>query len=428
MSSNRQAARKRVLMLCYHFPPVRSSGTTRSVEFARRLAEFGWEPLVLTVSRARDRWVGTGAEVPADVEIVRSFEWDLTGVVEFCNGVTSWIARLLGRELERNFYRLLTFPDPQIAWFSTLAGARLARRCDCIYVSCSPFSSAISACWVKHLSGRPLVVDFRDAWSLNPHHRFGRWERALTRLAESYVLRCADRLVVNTEGARRLYRKAYPADASRVVAIPNGYDEIILPRTTGSARFTIMHVGSFYGSRQPRELMEALCRIDDPAIEFVQVGESCEVLDEYEDRLHIRQVGSVPRDAALDMMRSASLLYLKQGFEGGAKDYIAVGAKTYEYLATGLPILADCPPGDNADLIERFCSHPYVVTTNSADDLFEAVMSAKEARASLEPRVCEEFVRTFDRRALTARLAAVFDDLAGSGRDMGAAASTQHVG
>src|SRR5690349_2654256 len=45
--------RKRVLMVAFHFPPMRgSSGIQRTLRFARYLPDFGWEPQILTV-RAR---------------------------------------------------------------------------------------------------------------------------------------------------------------------------------------------------------------------------------------------------------------------------------------------------------------------------------------------------------------------------------------
>ena len=40
---------KRVLLIAFHFPPVRgSSGLQRTLAFSRYLPEFGWQPSVLT--------------------------------------------------------------------------------------------------------------------------------------------------------------------------------------------------------------------------------------------------------------------------------------------------------------------------------------------------------------------------------------------
>jgi len=109
------------------------------------------------------------------------------------------------------------------------------------------------------------------------------------------------------------------------------------------------------------------------------------------------------------LMREASLLYLKQGWEPGVSEYIAVGAKTYEYLATGLPILAEVPPGDNAELVKKYASAGYVVTSNIRADLRHAVERAYDARSRASVAIHPEFAKKFSRRELTMQLATLFD-------------------
>ena len=397
------------LMIAYAYPPVLASGSNRSVAFAKNLAAFDWRPTILTVERSRSGLPST-ERIPDDVRVVRARELNLHGLVELLHGATRRVLRIFGVRLRRNWYReLLCIPDPQIAWMCLGKGLALARTHDVIYVSCSPFSSALMGTWLKKLSGKPLVVDFRDAWSLNPHASYSRPHLAAIRRLERYVIQQCDRLVVNTLGAEALYRKHYPESAWKIVSIPNGYDSLNIadPYIPGT-KFTIMHVGNFYGSRVPDALLAALDEIANPDIEFVQVGAAVEGLT---SRPGLRIMDRVPHEEALALMRTASLLYLKQGFEGPSTDYIAVAAKTYEYLATGLPILADCPEGDNAEVVRRYCPHPYVVSSGGKSDLKEAVLKAFAARAITPRAVNEEFEREFDRLRLTARLAHLFDEL-----------------
>jgi glycosyltransferase involved in cell wall biosynthesis len=219
-------------------------------------------------------------------------------------------------------------------------------------------------------------------------------------------------LIVNTEGTEALYKSHYPEWQDKIAYIPNGFDVLRPVRKQDRQRFRIMHVGNFYGSRGPDALLEALAEIADPTIEFVQVGLPTPAL-QAATKVNIRVIPSVPRDRALELMDEASLLYLKQGFEAGDNTiYVSVAAKTYEYLATGLPILADCPPGDNADVVQKYCAHPYVVTSGSPSDLRAAILTAHARHATMKPQVTAEFVERFDRVRLTARLAGLFDQLA----------------
>ena len=71
------ARTRRVLMLCYYFPPLSSAGTQRSVGFARWLHECGWTPVVLTVQRSRTRWEHGGEKIPQEIAIVRTIELNL---------------------------------------------------------------------------------------------------------------------------------------------------------------------------------------------------------------------------------------------------------------------------------------------------------------------------------------------------------------
>ena len=406
--------RKKVLMICYYFPPIVTSGVARSFEFAKLLPNFGWEPLVLTVRHSKDPWVedSLGGD-PKGIRVQRTLEWNLAGLADLLHGCCSRVARLFGKNLTHNLFReFLCIPDSQIAWFSTIPARRSARECDVIYVSCSPFSSSVSGAIVKRLTGKPLVVDFRDAWSLNPHTQASRLQRAMINRLERFVLSACDALIVNTEGAARLYATAYPEHREKIVTIPNGYDVLspVLRRTTGDD-FQIMHVGSFYGSRNPDALLECLNDIGRDNIVFVQIGGGFDSYERFKDRVRIKIIPPLPREAALELMREASLLYLKQGWESGVSEYIAVGAKTYEYIATGLPILADVPPGDNAELLKKYASSGYVVTSNSRTDLRGAIERAYQARSQSKTAIHPEFVKRFSRRELTAKLAGLFNRL-----------------
>jgi glycosyltransferase involved in cell wall biosynthesis len=406
------AHRRKALMLCYYYPPVATSGVVRSVGFAQMLSRFGWEPLILTVKEAKDVNVHRGADVPAGIEVVRTREFNLEGVVNFLQGGGNRLLRLLGSELRDRFFReMLAIPDSQIAWASWPRGIRLARSSSVVYASCSPFSSAVSGCIIKRATGRPLVLDFRDAWTLNPHAHHSRFHQRVIEAVERQVFAAADRIILNTDGARALYVRSYPAYAWKMIVIPNGYDRLNLAGAGEPVRepFRIVHVGAFYGSRTPDQLLDVLERFEGDT-EFVQIGSSHPSLQR-RSSAKIRVIPQMKHADALNLMRTASLLYLRQGWEAGVTDYIAVAAKSYEYLATGLPILAHCPPGDNAELIRRYAATPYVVTSPGGRELEDAVRAAYENRFAFVPQVLPVFADTFDRAALTERLARVFDEV-----------------
>jgi len=257
------------------------------------------------------------------------------------------------------------------------------------------------------------VLDFRDPWTLKPDRNRGLIQQRVLRHLERYVIRTCDVLILNTPGAERLYRAAHPAGAHKMTCIPNGFDHVNLGTNRPSdERFVIMHVGDFYRSRRPDRLLEALVSIGNPQIEFVQVGPVFESYAHFKDKVPIRIINGVPHARALELMRGASMLYLCQGGEPGASPYVQVASKTYEYLATGLPILAECPPGDNADLIRRYAKQAWVVTRHNVEDIEQSVTEAYARRDQPPAEMSAAFAWAFDRQRLTGELAAVLDSAA----------------
>ncbi|OGC90336.1 MAG: hypothetical protein A2W25_11580 [candidate division Zixibacteria bacterium RBG_16_53_22] len=404
-------------MICYYFPPSRTSAIARSVGFAENLVRVGWEPTVLTVAKPRDTWgiKSLDAPLPQQISIVRAREVNLNRLVDLLDTLVNKARLLLGLKGGRYYFRdLLCIPDPQIAWLAFFKAVTFARRKDCIYVTCSPFSSAVLGGLVKVFSRRPLVLDFRDAWRLNPHGlehtRIHNWVVALM---EKWVIKTCDRLVLNTRGALTAYQREYPEYARKMMWIPNGYDKLNLPAPEECKRdkFVIMHVGSLYGTRDPALLLEALTELNHRDIEFVQVGGGFESYDHYKDHVTITLINSVPPEEALRLMRSASLLYLKQGLEKNDTQYVAVAAKTYEYIATGLPILVDCPPGDNIDIVREYAEHAYIVTEANKEQIKEAILSAYGRRSAVTPSIRARFVDDFDRLNLTKKLARAMEEI-----------------
>jgi glycosyltransferase involved in cell wall biosynthesis len=207
-----------------------------------------------------------------------------------------------------------------------------------------------------------------------------------------------------------------------MTCIPNGFDRLNVAESVHSGgKFTIMHVGDFYRSRTPERLLQALASIGNPDIEFVQVGPMFDSYEQFKDLVSIRIIDRVTHAEALKLMQSASLLYLCQGWEDGVTEYIAVASKTYEYLATGLPILADCPPGDNAEIVRQYASTGWVSTTTDIASLETAVREAYQAQLSVVPRITTAFVEAFSRERLAGMLAGVLDTATGESNEAAAA-------
>jgi glycosyltransferase involved in cell wall biosynthesis len=324
-----------------------------------------------------------------------------------------------------------------------------------IVVTMSPFTSARAGMELKRRLRLPLVFDLRDPWALDETRIYPtRWHAWRDKVAMGRAMAAADRIVMNTpqsaEGVRRTFKQA----ADKVVAITNGYDAADFgnPPQPGPADvLRIVHTGMFHTelvrywedllagrgmmnklkhaprpinlwTRTPRYLLEAmelLIRRGDIAadkLELVLVGEVSaddrRLVEKSAVASSVRMLGYTSHTQSVAWLESADVLFLPlhTPLDGGPT--LIVPGKAYEYLGSGRPILAMCPPGDMRDFVTQSRSG---IATGGAD-----VMGAAEAlmtfyNANREGRAVAEqdraVVERFERRELTRRLAGVLDEV-----------------
>ena len=424
-----------ILFIAYHFPPIGGAGTQRSAKFVRYLPDFGVIPTVVAgPAGASSRWEPTDArqtaEIPAGTPVYRaaSDPPELTRPARW--------QQLIGTAKERNLWwreRILEL------------GLRAAEKSDldAVYVSLLPYEGLSAALEVADRLDLPVAADLRDPWALDemrPYpsrfHRFAE-KQNMGRLLD----RCA-LVIANTPEATAAIGESFPGLGSRLVTLPNGYDanDFVGTETRPSdGTFRIVHTGYLHtdaalaqrrhrglkqllgGSLWPIDLLgrshhyllQALTLLHTTnsslaqRIEVVLAG----VLSDQDTRAiaksavagQVRTLGYVDHGAAIEEMVAADVLFLPMhGIPRGKRARIVPG-KTYEYLASGRPILAAAPPGDARDLVVGTRSG---VVTDPSD--VPGIARAIEALASAGPvphRV-PSGIEQFERRELTRRLAA----------------------
>jgi glycosyltransferase involved in cell wall biosynthesis len=111
-------------------------------------------------------------------------------------------------------------------------------------------------------------------------------------------------------------------------------------------------------------------------------------------------------------LESADLLFLPlhTPLDGGPA--LVVPGKAYEYLGSGRPILAMCPPGDMRDFVQQ--SKSGIVTTGTDVQAAASALSAfYRAKQHGTPLVHQDrsMIERFERRELTRKLAAALDEV-----------------
>lgn len=352
---------RRILMIAYHFPPIRgSSGLLRTLSFARHLPAHGWEPLVLAPHlRAYPRRGEDPREgIPDGLIVHRAFALD-----------TRRHLALGGRYL-----RSMALPDPFVSWWlgGVYAGLRLVRRYrPAALWSTYPVATAqLIGATLQRFTGLPWVADFRDpmvyeGWPDVPSVR-----RAHERI-ERAVIRRSARLVLTTPGSRALYAERYPElPGERWALIPNGYDEAAFagltpagpPGAGADRRLRLVHSGLMEpADRDPSALFAALAKLRGrgelgPAeLQVVLRATGHDARYSEQIRRHgVEDMVSLaphrPYREALQEMLDADGLLIFQGPNCNRQ----IPAKLYECLRAGRPLLALADPaGDTAAVLRE---------------------------------------------------------------------------
>ncbi len=425
----------RILYIAYHFPPLGGAGVQRSLKFVKYLPEFGVEPLVLTGTGSdnNNRWT------PADESLLDDL--DQPG----CVNRTPWtLSPARG-----------SFVSNQLA-----AARELVRRYhfSLIIVSASPFEDLSVAATLASELEIPWIADLRDPWALDEFQVYrSAWHRHRERQRMRVALRSASLVIMNTSEAARRLVAAFPEFAKdRVISITNGFDSEDFctndaPKPA-NGKFSIVHAGFMHtaaGLRQRRNawqyrllsriergveilprshfyLLKALEKwmksqphvVDRVRLTFV--GAVTEVdkqlVNQSPARSMVEFTGYVDHAASLAHIRGADLLFLPMHKMPSGRRATIVPGKTYEYMATGIPILAPVPAGDARDFLEA-AGTGLICEPDDVDEMVRHLCAAFRAWEEGLP-LCtwkKQAAERFERRVLTERLATEITRIAGSG-------------
>lgn len=342
---------RRVLLVCYYFPPMSGAGVTRPLALFRHLPEYDWECHVLTVKpvayRAfepelleglpEERIYRAGSTDPQRLMYLMGLRTVADRVIRRGRGMSDWY-----------------FPDPKVGWVRravALGRTLLANRdYDAILSTSPPISSHLVARKLSREFRRPWIADFRDYWAIRPDRPEEQYAEQPGRL----------RRVKRLLGAIR-------TDATEVTAVNetvgeyvransviyNCYDENVAAgwKLPSGKEFVIGVLGTLNEVTPVAPLLRILDRLrrEQPElfarVKVVQVGETDlewirDQIDGYGMGERFELYGWRSRRETVEILSEASVLYL--GVASEAERGLSTG-RVYTMLASGRPILAWAP-------------------------------------------------------------------------------------
>jgi glycosyltransferase involved in cell wall biosynthesis len=430
---------KKVLIITYYWVPAGGGGVQRWVKFAKYFREYGWEPVIYTVSNGDYPLLDPtlAKNVPEGVEVIRTPIWE---PYEFYNKLTG---RKKGEKIEANFLsqgkkldwkkRLAVWirgnffiPDARCFWIDPsvkyLTKYLAENKIDAIISTGPPHTCHRIAYGLRRRFKLPWIVDYRDPWTQIDFYddlHLSAWADARHKRMEREVLDSCD---IITPVGRTMKEDLHLLTRTRVETVTNGYDDED-KKQDGSVvldqKFSIVYIGTMNNARDPKVLWAALSELKQEghelfaALEVRLVGaieasvfESIRIngLDTY-----VSHIKYVQQSEALTMQNKAQVLLLVINDTWNAKSILT--GKIFEYIASNRPVICIGPhDGDAAEVING-SSAGVVIGYQEVKEMKQTLIDyfARYKQGSLT--IQASGIEKYSRRSLTQRMAGLLDEI-----------------
>jgi glycosyltransferase involved in cell wall biosynthesis len=329
---------RRLLMISYYWPPCGGPGSLRPVKFAKYLPNYGIEPIILT--RKDIAYHSIDTELGKDLKNLKIYRTESLDPAR--------ILYILGmREYKPKRWQVpikksLNFPDNKIGWIPFAYYKALIIDFDYIFVTGPPFSSFITGYLLSKKTGKPLILDFRDAWLEFPFLRYeNKLQRRLVAYWEKKVVKSASLIITVSENIKRSLIFRCPEIENRIFIIPNGYDPEDFSDVPFPEKFTIAYLGTIREERNPQPFLEAVeqflkeANISSEEVQVKFIGhieeEYLKIINKYS---FTKTFGHLSyKEAIKEFCKAHVALMITTG------DDFFFPSRQNEYLASGLPII-----------------------------------------------------------------------------------------
>jgi glycosyltransferase involved in cell wall biosynthesis len=412
-----------ILLITQAFPPEPLVGAFRSGNVARAYRDAGYRVIVVTATTAGERpglreWL-PGVDVHT-IALGPRYRERLTRLLRrlqirpsalFSRNGASGTAGTDSKApasggLRALLLSLVWIPDDELRF--VLPAYKTARRLlrenavDLVYTSAPSHSTNLVGLLLRRLHGRRWCAEFRDPWAYANSAAVTPFVKRANEYLERLCVTAADELVTVTDLTAELYRQRLGESAQKVLVVRNGIP-VMSPRPSrpADAPFRIVYSGSIYGGRDPRAFLQAVAEVsretDVPLVVDIFVGEARSAGDvSLEASIESMGLGDivfvrdwVPHAEIQRVLRESDLLLLL-----AQRQPLQVPNKLYEYLGTGVPILAIADQeGETARMLRQVGGH-YVVAQDDVEEIAAALRLAIQSRgaaASGNTAVLEEW-------------------------------------
>ncbi|MBC2844931.1 glycosyltransferase [Winogradskyella flava] len=354
---------KKVLIICYYWPPAGGPGVQRWLKFVKYLPEFNIEPIVYCPENPNYPIIDESLlnDIPKDITVLKQpikEPYGLAGLFSKKSAKTISSGVIPKTKKQSLMEKLMLYvrgnffiPDARKYWIKPsvkfLSEYIKEHQIDTVITTGPPHSLHLIGLQLKETCNMKWISDFRDPWTTIGYHKALKLSKASEAkhiALETQVLNEADHIITTSYYTKQEFQTKTNQPIS---VITNGYDSHSVRVEGKDDNFTLSHIGSLLSKRNPKILWEVLSELIrenemfSKAFQLNLIGVvSDDVLASIYDaglKQHVNVVGYVTHEEAIKFQMKSQLLLLIEIDSEDTKGIIP--GKIFEYLISETPIL-----------------------------------------------------------------------------------------
>lgn len=406
---------KKILFFAYFFPPLGGPGIQRPCKMIHYLKEKGWVCDVISVKNIL--FHSYDKEMISECEarhIYHTNSADLMSLFKRVNKNNDNKIKKIYFNTPEKIKKIIRniFPiDDKIGWlpFAYFQALQVSReyKFDTVMATIGPYTSGIVAYLISKKIGVPLVIDYRDPWTLHPYLKFPTViHKQISEFWEKKILIGAIVVTTSSKTMKKDLISKYGNNLiDKIHVMYNGWDEedfknIKVKKKKDKIYF--YYIGNLYGNQTVKYFVKALEELNDENylpkdieitfignyyIETIQALKNSKIID------MVKVIHQVSHRKAIEFMLKSDVLLL---FISSSKGKGVVAGKIFEYLRAKKEILAMIPTdGETAEILRAY-NHNFICAMEDVNGIKKNFLSLYEnikIGRIQERRVNNEFSR-----------------------------------
>jgi glycosyltransferase involved in cell wall biosynthesis len=422
---------KTVFMIAPYFVPRRRVGALRPYRFVTHLREFGWNPVVCTISDKNESMTPAEEKNLQGIKIIHisppfdrtsrpAVEKNASQSKKPGKNISDYIADWFDRQVPMDTWYFLF----RSSYAKILEDAKKSNP-DVIWSTGDPWSGLWLGRKLASDLSKPWIADFRDPWTLsglNLRKRSWFSSRA-DRLMEKKIITSAAKLVFTSRSTEKLYSDHYNLKATKAETIYNSYHPGQADNLNewdgdfSDNHLNIVFFGSFRRLSPVLPVARSLSKMDADIRNKIRIHSFGSL--EHSDVNLLESMGirdqflshpKVKPEQAQSVFKKADLLLVSTSSERKT----IIPAKLWEYLVSGKPILSITPNPEIGEILKETGAGVHFSNSQEREIAEWLTQFARQPRAVLsknEYNTKSSAIEKFSSRQAAEKLAQIMNEL-----------------